>query len=163
MINSNNEFYVWFAGFFDGEGCICFSHPYSLQVRMAQTIKDDRPSVLLIFQDIQKHFGGKLSYIIPKNPNYSKCVLWSLSKRDKIEKMIHCISPYIKIRKELFQRAKNFYDNKSSRKIFIAEDLKLKFNYKDIAKKYNCSFSTIYNLRRQGRQYFLRRKSNKKP
>lgn len=163
MINSNNEFYVWFAGFFDGEGCICFSHPYSLQVRMAQAIKDDRQNIPSIFLNIQKHFGGKLSYIIPENPKHSKQILWSLSKRDKIEKMIHCISPYIKIRKELFQRAKNFYDNESSQKVFIVEDLKSKFDYKDIAKKYNCSHQTLYKLRKQGRQYFWRKKQQKAP
>ncbi len=82
-MNSNDEFYAWFAGFLDGEGCFfaqVYPHPSGsmpLTVRVEITLRqDDRPTL----EHIQEQMGmGQVVDRKARKPTEGAQSIWQIT------------------------------------------------------------------------------------
>jgi len=105
---NTDSFDKWFAGFFDGEGCIGkFKHTRSL--RVSQSLNPERP-VKKLFDKIKEQYGGMVRLNIAKEKRHLNQLEWTVYKRDKVREIIRRILPFSILRKRDLEKVLSFYD-----------------------------------------------------
>jgi hypothetical protein len=86
----------WFAGMFDGEGCITLfrtsKHGKYISHHMQVCVTNTNVEALVKFQE---KFGGK----IQKHHGKNNCYRWYLAGRDQMRNLLKTILPYCLIKK----------------------------------------------------------------
>jgi len=101
----DKEFLIWFAGFFDGEGC--FSIEYYINKkgekrprRVDLFIGQSGDKGLKICEEIRSVLGGKIRINSRKEGSWNPCYIWHISNREGVIKIAEAILPYLKVKKE---------------------------------------------------------------
>lgn len=105
MFLPKEQFLVWCAGFFDGEGCISIRHNSrghsSLQVDLTQCVRE-------ILDQVQAEFGGTVHTRKSVNPKWRTA--YNLTFQAKTAKyFLEAIYPYLYIKKKQARLALEFY------------------------------------------------------
>lgn len=121
---------AYFAGFFDGEGCVNIgkSKPKnrSMHFQLRALASNTNPQTLKM---LQKCFGGKI-YKSPHRKRRKPCWQWVVASV-KAEKFLKSILPYLVIKKEEAILGLEFRKLKTNkRKPLLSEDLIKREEYK---------------------------------
>ena len=85
---------AWLAGFFDGEGSICFANDSCKHPRVVLYQRNQRA----LFEEVQKLYGGSLRFM---RSGYSKGVHGlNIERQVEILKFLSDILPYLRIKHE---------------------------------------------------------------
>ena len=96
---NNKDFYIWFAGFWEGEGSLFRVKSRNYTMSVCQAIREDRTTEEC-FKIIQKKLGGYLHFYKHQNERYLVRYDWFLYERLKIKAVLYKILPYLLIRKK---------------------------------------------------------------
>ncbi len=94
---NDNDFFIWFCGFFDGEGCFNKTGKY-IGLDVVQTLRKNR-EVLKTFKRIKKLFGGTLLVVRSKKENTNHSIRWKLKNRILVSLMLKKMIPFLCIRR----------------------------------------------------------------
>lgn len=116
MIIPSEKDVAWFAGLFEGEGCLTFvtdrkSGGGSWRLCLHSTDED----IVLRIQDL---FGGKvrLDTAHKKKTTYKPIWQWALYRKDEINKIVTVLYPYMGIRRKAkFDEFLAYYNNPVSK------------------------------------------------
>src|SRR5687767_10963487 len=87
---NNEQFNIWFAGFFDAEGCISIKKSYGCRINISQT----DPTALF---EIRRRFGGTVDHRQPNAKANQKKVWYAYRANNKelIQKILLAIESYL--------------------------------------------------------------------
>lgn len=108
----NEDFNIWVAGFWEGEGCLVkLKRQIGYQTSINQAINNNR-NVKNCMEKIQKKFNGHLynqDIFQRYNPNCKLQIKWQLYKRKDIIYFLKTIYPYCQLRKREVKNALKHY------------------------------------------------------
>lgn len=98
----DRDFLLWFAGFFDADGCVgkrkksgtMWGDAYFMDIR--QVVPNNGEAVV---KEIQKNLGGGIYYYEPKQENHAPAWSWKLNRRFQIKDLLDLIIPYLRVKK----------------------------------------------------------------
>jgi hypothetical protein len=88
MFSSNRDDWIWFAGLFEGEGCISFQGVNSVVVNVTSTGKDVIEKCILIT-------GGQIVPQAPRMPHHKERYRLRIYSADKIIEILDRIQPFL--------------------------------------------------------------------
>ena len=87
--------HAYFAGFFDGEGCVSFANDETPTPRI--TIVNTVREPLDMAKEL---FGGNICFRSNEShPNHKFCYIWNIGSRSDIERFLLAILPYVCIKR----------------------------------------------------------------
>jgi hypothetical protein len=90
----NETYKAWLAGFFDGEGTVCFCHNHNRDYARVCLYQKDQLDLLLDIRDI---YGGSVRFI---KSGYSKGVhVLSLERKTNVVAFLTDIIPYLRVKR----------------------------------------------------------------
>ena len=162
----DNNFNIWIAGFWEGEGSIFQQKHRNYIITISQSINSKR-TVERLMEKIQKIYGGYIIRVNFKNKNYKSQLQWRLYKREDVIRFINIIYPYCQIRKQNLKDALTYFENNPSlkiKKIIDLEKVKELFNIgktrEQIGKIFNVASSTIYKRYSNKSYRYYKKKSS---
>lgn len=147
----DNDFDKWFAGFFDGEGCIHKDHNRR-GLSIVQTIQPHR-NVKKLFNKIKKYYGGNVSFYL-RSPNLN-IVQWRVLKSFLVTKTIKRILKYTIIRKFDLKNCLKYLKNNPTITYVNKRILFSKQPLMTIAKKLGCSYCAVWYMRKEKRNFYF--------
>jgi len=124
----DKEFLIWFAGFWEGEGCLSIDHhttgnPRRVSIFVGQAGDKGKK----ICEEIQSKLGGKVRLHQRRKENWKECYVWEINSRDKVIEIVEMMLPYLRFRKdeveEKLKILKKWRDN--GRKNWTQEEIEL--------------------------------------
>jgi hypothetical protein len=111
---------AYFAGFFDGEGCITFGKNNgfdSIRVLLGNTEKS-------LLDIMQKRYGGHVYVLGGKSrpEHHAPMWQWQLNRKDGIEKFLLQMIPYLHIKRDKAKLALGFVRGKKIQSELISDD-----------------------------------------
>ncbi len=102
MGNTQDEpFLIWFAGFFDGEGCIHARsenpHRDTFVISVQQTVPNNGEAVI---KEIQEKFGGQIYFRKLKKGNRNDAWMWRLGRTQEVMRLLNRMLPYLRVKKQ---------------------------------------------------------------
>lgn len=92
---SDEQFAIWFAGFFEGEGCVYIpKKPFGICVTVANTQKD------VIFGIHQRLACGGVSAVNFANKTWKTKYVWESKRYEDALRVLHLLRPYLFIKAE---------------------------------------------------------------
>jgi len=146
----NNDFNVWLAGFWEGEGCLSkhiLDKGYSIQI--SQSLNNNR-TVELCMKEIQKRFKGHLYKHNPQYKRHKSAILWKVSRREDVIFFLETIYPYCLIRKRDIENALKYCKTCNPPKNIDLEKIKdlriIGTSYRKIGKIFNTTAMRIWRI-----------------
>jgi hypothetical protein len=97
----NNLVNAYFAGFFDGEGSIDYeNNGRSVRIAIGNTAKS-------LLQFMTQRYGGKLHPFNGRPEHHAPMFSWSIRNKAESEKFLLQVIPYLKIKRDIAQKALN--------------------------------------------------------
>jgi LAGLIDADG-like domain len=90
---------AYFAGFFDGEGCISGDKKHSLRLALVNTDKR-------ILEYFKSRYGGNIRQFV-RHDGWSACWIWELGDMRQIESILLQLLPYLIVKREQAKVALN--------------------------------------------------------
>lgn len=101
------DFLSWFAGFWEGEGCLVIYRDGSRKMAHLQVTQTDRRPIELIKEQFQ---CGCVRTREQTNPKWNTCYDWTLRSIPKIIAILKAVLPFLKFRQhEVQQKLRRLY------------------------------------------------------
>lgn len=133
-----NNFSIWMAGFWEGEGSLYKrKNSTGYVIAISQSICPER-NVEKTMEKIKNIYRGKIYKIKDNNKHHKRALIWKMGKREDVIYFLKTIFPYCQNRKQEVKNALIHYKNHSRNKYYnfkIAEKFRHEGkSYKEIQK-----------------------------
>lgn len=115
----------WFAGMFDGEGCLSLNLQKNSRFLLGVSVTNTNIESLELFQ---LQFGGRVAQHSGRS-----CWRWRLSGRDKTKAFLETILPYLVIKKKQAQLVLDYLSTVKDSRVYFGIHNRLTFD--DIQKR----------------------------
>lgn len=117
---------AYFAGFFDGEGCVCFSGDH-----LSATVTNTNKASIEYLYEV---FGGTMHYHAPQHERQKEAWVWSVNRPSDVTAFLILVQPYVKVKREVVDlglaiaalKSEHYHKRRSERTELLFETLRAK-------------------------------------